>query len=199
MPGLEKSSSAFLRQAANSPINWWPWSEEVVEMARREDKLVLVDVGASWCRWCHVVDETTYSNPEMAEVVNREFVANKVDRDEMPDLDRELQMAAQVISNESGWPPTVFMTQDREVFFGGTYFPPEDVVGRPGMKKVLFYVLKLWKERRDRVNEISEGLKRAIEEWKSQSTGLADYDSLEALMSQVASSYDLEYGGWGTA
>ncbi|MCG2883923.1 MAG: thioredoxin domain-containing protein [Sulfolobales archaeon] len=199
MPGLEKSSSAFLRQAANSPIDWWPWSEEAFEKARREDKPVLVDVGASWCHWCHVMDETTYSDPEIAEVVNKEFVAIKVDRDEMPDLDRELQMAVQTISNESGWPLTVFMTPDRKVFFGGTYFPPKDVVGRPGMKKVLFYVLKLWKEQRDRVNEVSEGLRRAIEEWKSQSIGLADYDSLEALMNQVASSYDLEYGGLGNS
>jgi hypothetical protein len=117
----------------------------------------------------------------------------------MSGLDRELQMAAQAISNESGWPLTVFTTPDRKVLFGGTYFPPKDVVGGPGMKKVLFYVLKLWKEQRDRVKEISEGLKRAIEEWKSQSIGLADYDSLEALMNQVASSYDLEYGSWGTA
>jgi len=199
MPGMEKSSSAFLRQAANSPIDWWPWSEEAFEKARREDKPVLVDVGASWCHWCHVMDETTYSDPEIAEVINKEFVAIKVDRDEMPDLDRELQMAVQAISNESGWPLTVFMTPDRKVFFGGTYFPPKDVMGRPGMKKVLFYVLKLWKEQRDRVNEISEGLKRAIEEWKSQSIGLADYDSLEALMNQVASSYDLEYGGLGNS
>jgi Highly conserved protein containing a thioredoxin domain len=117
----------------------------------------------------------------------------------MPDLDRELLMAVQAISNKSGWSLTVFMTPDRKVFFGGTYFPPKDVVGRPGMKKVLFYVLKLWKERRDRVNEISEGLKRATEEWKSQNVGLANYDYLEGLMNQVASSYDLEYGGLGNS
>jgi uncharacterized protein YyaL (SSP411 family) len=197
MNRLKDSKSAFLRQSADSPIDWWPWCDEAFEKAKREDKPVLVDVGAAWCHWCHVMDETTYKDPEIAEIINKEFVPVKVDRDEMPDLDRELQMAVQAIANESGWPLTVFMTPDKKVFFGGTYFPPRDVMGRPGMKKVLMVILKMWKEQRDRVREISEGLQRAIAEWKSQSIGLADYNSLEALMNQVAASYDLEFGGLG--
>jgi uncharacterized protein YyaL (SSP411 family) len=85
---LERSSSTFLRQAANLPIDWWPWSGEAFEKVGREDKPVLVDVDSSWCHWCRAMDETTFSDPEIAEVVNKEFVAIKVDRDEMPDLDR---------------------------------------------------------------------------------------------------------------
>ena len=196
---LANAKSAFLRQAADSPIDWWPWCDEAFEKARREDKPVLVDVGASWCHWCHVMDETTYRDPDVVSVINENFVAIKVDRDERPDLDRELQMKVQAISGESGWPLTVFMTPEKEVFFGGTYFPPRDVPGRVGMKKVLTIVLRMWKEERHKVKGITEALERAISEWKSQSIGLADFSSLEALMNSVASSYDLEFGGLGNS
>ena len=126
MNRLKDSTSAFLRESAEQEIDWFPWSDEAFQRARQEDKPVLVDVGAVWCHWCHVMDRETYSRHDVAEIVNKHFVAIKVDRDEMPELDRKLQRAVSSITGESGWPLTVFMTPEGEVFFGGTFFPPED-------------------------------------------------------------------------
>ena len=155
MNRLANAKSAFLRQAADSPIDWWPWCDEAFEKAKKEEKPVLVDIGASWCHWCHVMDETTYRDPDVVGVINENFVAIKVDRDERPIIDRELQLKVQAISGESGWPLTVFITPDKEVFFGGTYFPPRDVPGRVSMKKVLTIVLRMWKEERHKVKGIT--------------------------------------------
>jgi len=139
MNKLKDSKSAFLLQASDSPIYWYPWSEEAFEKAKREDKPILVDVGAAWCHWCHVMDEETYNDSEVVKIINENFVAIKVDRDELPDVDRELQNLVSAITGESGWPLTVFMTSDKKVFFGGTYFPPDDMYGRIGFKRLFCF------------------------------------------------------------
>ncbi|MEM0113254.1 MAG: thioredoxin domain-containing protein [Metallosphaera sp.] len=193
MNKLANSSSAFLRESANQEIDWYPWSDEAFERARKEDKPVLVDVGAVWCHWCHVMDKETYSNPEIVNMINQHFVAIKVDRDEMPDLDRKLQRAVTSITGESGWPLTVFMTPNGEVFFGGTYFPPVDSYGRIGMARLLKEVARLWKEERDKIRESS----LSITDYTPSSGNQVNFDTVEVTMSSIISSYDIEQGGLG--
>ncbi|QIW25072.1 thioredoxin domain-containing protein [Sulfolobus sp. S-194] len=192
MNRLKESKSAFLLQAVNSPINWYPWGEEAFERAKREDKPVLVDVGASWCHWCHVMDEETYNDPEVVKIINENFIAIKVDRDELPDLDRELQNLVSTITGESGWPLTVFMTPDKKVFFGGTYFPPEDRYGRIGFKRLLREILRVWKEDRQKILEVV----KATSSLKVQFNIMTpEWEVVENSISSIVSVYDFENGG----
>ncbi len=127
MACLTGSGSPYLLKAAGSPVNWWGgWCSEAFELARSENRPILVDVGASWCHWCNVMDESTYDDPEVARIINEFFVPIKVDRDERPDIDKILQGIASSLSGQAGWPPlTVFLTPSGgEAIFAGTYFPP---------------------------------------------------------------------------
>ncbi|BDC18387.1 thioredoxin domain-containing protein [Acidianus sp. HS-5] len=163
-------------------------------MAKKENKLILVDIGAAWCHWCHVMDDETYSNSEIAKVVNENFIAIKVDRDEMPDVDRKLQLIVSQISGESGWPLTVFMTPEGNVFFGGTFFPPEDSYGRIGFKRLLNEILKLWNNERDKILNSSIPLSIKV---KTENEGNLNKELIESSFSILTSAYDLEYGGLG--
>ena len=192
MNKLKDSKSAFLLQASNSPINWYPWSEEAFEKAKKEDKPVLVDVGAVWCHWCHVMDEETYSDPEVVKIINENFVAVKVDRDELPDIDRELQNRVSALTGESGWPLTVFMTGDKKVFFGGTYFPPDDMYGRIGFKRLLKEILRIWKVDRKKINEIANV---ASSLFVSLNSIPLEWTTIEDSVLTIVANFDLENGG----
>ncbi len=194
MNSLANSESLYLREASNQPINWLPWSKDAFEKAKKENKLILVDVGAAWCHWCHVMDEETYSNSEIAKVINDNFVAIKVDRDEMPEVDRKLQLIVSQISGESGWPLTVFMTPEGNVFFGGTFFPPEDSYGRIGFKRLLNEILRLWNNERNKILNSSIPLSIKV---KSENEGNINKELIESSFSILTSAYDLEYGGLG--
>jgi uncharacterized protein YyaL (SSP411 family) len=122
---LEQASSAYLRSAAHQPVDWHEFDEEAFERARREDKPVLLDIGAVWCHWCHVIDRESYENPEIAALINEHFIAIKVDRDQRPDVDHRYQHVVASISGQGGWPLTAFLTWDGRVIYGGTYFPPD--------------------------------------------------------------------------
>ena len=134
---LSKASSAYLRSAMHQPIQWNEWGEEAFASAQRENKPILLDIGAVWCHWCHVMDRESYDDPEVARIVNELFVAVKVDRDERPDIDSRYQVAVSAISGQGGWPLTAFLTPDGKPFYGGTYFPPDENYGRPSFKRVL--------------------------------------------------------------
>src|ERR671918_52168 len=144
---LANERSPFLQHGAKQPVRWMPWSSAVFERARREDKPILLDIGAVWCHWCHVMDRESYENPEVAQLINDNFIAIKVDRDERPDVDSRYQAAVQAMSGQGGWPLTAFLTPDGRPFFGGTYFPPEDLWGRPGFKRVLTSIAKAFEEK----------------------------------------------------
>ncbi len=195
MNKLANSKSAFLRESANHPIDWYPWGEEAFERAKKENKPVLVDVGAAWCHWCHVMDKS-YEDPEVVKIVNEHFVAIKVDRDEMPDLDRTLQNMVYSITGESGWPLTVFMTPDKKVFFGGTYFPPEDSYGRIGLKRLLREILRLWNQERDKIESSSIPIAKLQ---NLQSPEKSSPDVVDLAYSTIVGVYDIEYGGIGTS
>jgi uncharacterized protein YyaL (SSP411 family) len=148
---LTRASSAYLRSAMHQPIQWHEWGEEAFAKAQRENKPILLDIGAVWCHWCHVMDRESYENAETAEIINQQFIAVKVDRDERPDVDSRYQLAVSAIAGTGGWPLTVFLTPDGRPFYGGTYFPPDDRWGRPSFKKILLAIADAYRERRDEV------------------------------------------------
>ena len=134
---LEHAASSYLRSARHQPVQWHAWGEAAFARAQAEDKPILLDIGAVWCHWCHVMDRESYEDPEIAALINEHFVAVKVDRDERPDVDARYQAAVSAISGQGGWPLTAFLTPDGRPYFGGTYFPRDDRYGRPGFGRVL--------------------------------------------------------------
>ena len=121
----------------HQPVDWMEWGEAAFDRAVKEDKPILLDIGAVWCHWCHVMDRESYEDPATAHIINEHFVAVKVDRDERPDVDTRYQSAVSAISGQGGWPLTAFLTPEGKPYFGGTYFPPEDRHGRPSFQRVL--------------------------------------------------------------
>ena len=198
---LASESSAYLKSAAHQPVHWLPWNEAAFARARAEAKPVLLDIGAVWCHWCHVMDGESYEDPAVAALLNRDFVCIKVDRDERPDVDARYQRAVQALSGQGGWPLTAFLTPEGEVFFGGTYFPPEDnPYGRPGFLSVLNQMVRLYREEPDKVR----GNARAIRTHIAQALDESKPGSIDALLpgriaDQMARLFDIRYGGFGTA
>ena len=172
MPTCSKSSaSSYLRSARHQPVRWHPWGEAAFARAQAEDKPILLDIGAVWCHWCHVMDRESYENPEIAALINEHFVAVKVDRDERPDVDARYQAAVSAITGQGGWPLTAFLTPDGRPYFGGTYIPPDDRYGRPGFGRVLIALAQVWRERRDEALETASSTMAAIEHNESFSGG----------------------------
>ena len=135
--GLANASSSYLRSAMHQPVDWQEWGDAAFARAKSENKPVLLDIGAVWCHWCHVMDRESYEDPEIAEIINGHFIAVKVDRDERLDVDSRYQAAVQAMSGQGGWPLTVILTPEGKPFFGGTYFPKDERYGRPGFGHVL--------------------------------------------------------------
>src|SRR5258707_3839439 len=160
---LAKAASAYLRSAMHQPVEWQEWGEEAFARALTEDKPILMDIGAVWCHWCHVMDRESYENAETARVINEHFVAVKVDRDERPDVDTRYQAAVSAISGQGGWPLTAFLTPEGKPYFGGTYFPPQDQHGRPGFQRVLLTMAEAFENRRSEVDETAGSVLMAIE------------------------------------
>ena len=162
-PGLLNARSAYLRSARQQPVRWREWSPEAFALAAREDKPILLDIGAVWCHWCHVMDRESYENDETAALINQYFIPIKVDRDERPDVDARYQAAVAAISGQGGWPVTALLTPDGRPFFGGTYFPPTDQHGRPGLRRVLATMAEAYRDRREEVLDSAASVMAAIE------------------------------------
>ncbi len=197
---LAASTSAYLQSAAHQPIHWFPWSDDAFAAARAEDRPVLLDIGAVWCHWCHVMDGESYENPELAQFLNEHFVCIKVDRDERPDVDARYQRAIQALTRQGGWPLTAFLTPAGEVFYGGTYFPPDGTHGRPGFRSVLEGVLDAYRSRRGQVASQAEAIRRVVsEELDEGASGEPALEMLEAAVTQMARVFDSTNGGFGRA
>jgi len=198
---LKDSASPYLRSAAHQPVQWYEWGEEAFACARSEGKPILLDIGAVWCHWCHVIDRESYENPEIAEIINQLFIPVKVDRDERPDVDARYQAAVSAISGQGGWPLTGFLTPDGKPFFGGTYFPPEDAMGRPGFKRVLLSVAEAYKNRRTEVDRAANALAEAVAQAESFTGALARFDArvVDDLVDSIVRLFDLRNGGFGQA
>ena len=198
---LKDSASPYLRSAAHQPIDWHEWSEAAFEKARAEQKPVLLDIGAVWCHWCHVIDRESYENPEIAELINKLYVAVKVDRDERPDVDSRYQSAISAISGQGGWPLTAFLTPDGKPFFGGTYFPPEDAMGRPGFRRILLAVADAFEKRRSEIDNSARSLEEAVAKAEIFHGARGEFNAsvIEAIVESSVRLFDKTHGGFGHA
>jgi hypothetical protein len=197
---LSRAASAYLRSAQHQPIAWNEWGAEAFEKARRENKPVLLDIGAVWCHWCHVMDRESYENPATAEIINAKFVAVKVDRDERPDVDTRYQSAVSAISGQGGWPLTAFLTPDGKPYFGGTYFPPDERYGRPSFQRVLLTMADAFANKREEVEESAGSVMMAIEHNESFSgrAGNPGQPLLEKMLDSMVKQFDERNGGFGS-
>lgn len=197
---LINAKSPYLRKSAHQPVDWYEWSEEAFRKAKEEDKPILLSIGGVWCHWCHVMAHESFENPEIAKIINENFVAIKVDRDERPDIDRRYQEVVFALTGSGGWPLTVFLTPDGEAFFGGTYFPPEDRWGRPGFKSILLRIAQLWKEDRQRILKSAQHIFQTLQTYSTSShKDHIDEDLLERGISSLLTAIDYQYGGIGSA
>ena len=200
---LIHETSPYLRQHAFNPVDWYPWGEEALARARRENKPILLSIGYSACHWCHVMERESFSDPEIARVMNEHFVNIKVDREERPDLDHTYQLAAQLLTRQGGWPLTVFLTPDLRPFFAGTYFPPEDRYGRPGFKRVLETLHRAYTTDPQRVAETAAQLAEAVRKFNrlgdNPAAEVPDPDLVNWAVDRLLADADRVYGGFGQA
>lgn len=198
MNRLANEKSAYLKHAANQKIDWYPWSEEAFERARRENKPVFLSTGAVWCHWCHVMAKESFEEEETAQLLNELFINIKLDRDERPDIDRRYQQAVAAMGSGSGWPLSVFLMPDKKPFYGGTYFPPEDRQGRPGFRKVLTAVSTFYKTKQADAAAFSLRVMDTLKTEALEPSSISEALTSEA-ESALLSQFDKEHGGFGTA
>jgi uncharacterized protein YyaL (SSP411 family) len=197
MNRLSKEKASYLRHSAYQKIEWYPWCDEAFEKAKAEDKPVFLSSGAVWCHWCHVMAKECFENDEIVKLLNENFINIKLDRDERPDIDKRYQHAVTAMGSGGGWPLNVFITPDKKPFFGGTYFPPDDSLGRPGFKKVLTAVVEFYKSKRNEVSAYSDHLVSALRPGKMRGTGINE-SALKDAAQKIISQFDPQNGGFGT-
>jgi uncharacterized protein YyaL (SSP411 family) len=182
-------------------VHWYPWSREAFDIARREEKPIFLSIGYSTCHWCHVMAHESFENPAIAEMLNRDFVSIKVDREERPDVDRVYMTFVQATTGSGGWPMSVWLTPDLKPFYGGTYFPPEGRWGRPGFAEILREIVRVWKEERTKVVASAETLTGQIQGLKTVAGGDAvpGVETLSEGVAQFAQMFDKARGGFGDA
>jgi uncharacterized protein YyaL (SSP411 family) len=197
---LARASSSYLRSAMHQPIQWHEFGEEAFSAARAADKPVLLDIGAVWCHWCHVMDRESYDDPEVAAIVNEHYIAVKVDRDERPDIDSRYQVAVASLTGQGGWPLTAFLTPDGKPFYGGTYFPPADAYGRPSFKRVLLSIAAAYREKNSDVMEQARMVESAIARAETLSGGgTVSATVIDAILESARKMFDDVNGGFGNA
>jgi uncharacterized protein YyaL (SSP411 family) len=199
---LANESSPYLLQHRDNPVDWYPWSEEAIQKARREEKPIFLSIGYSACHWCHVMEHESFDNEAIARVLNENFVSIKVDREERPDLDQIYMNAVQMLTGHGGWPMSVFLTPDLKPFYGGTYWPPSGSRGMPGFDQILAAVIDAWKNRREHALTAAEQLTAELQNVGQVAGG--DAGSLNAglidlAVSQLHRAFDSAYGGFGSA
>ena len=199
---LAQESSPYLLQHAANPVEWYPWGDEAFARARTEDRPIFLSIGYSTCHWCHVMERESFENDDVAALLNRHFVAIKVDREERPDVDRVYMAFVQATTGAGGWPMSVWLTPELKPFFGGTYFPPASRWGRPGFADVLRNVANLWSERRPELVQSAESLMQRLAEQQGGPgepghAAVASADTLAAGVEQFAKTFDAEHGGFG--
>jgi uncharacterized protein YyaL (SSP411 family) len=193
---LAGETSPYLLQHRDNPVHWAPWGEAALARARAENKPILLSVGYAACHWCHVMAHESFENPEIAALMNELFINIKVDREERPDLDAIYQASLAMMGEQGGWPLTIFLTPDGEPFWGGTYFPPEPRIGRPGFPQVLQGVASAWARDHDRVLHNVEALRGALEDAaRPRSGGGIAPAMLDQVASRLVDEIDLKYGG----
>jgi len=197
---LIREKSPYLLQHAHNPVDWYPWGEEAFAKARQEQKPIFLSIGYSTCYWCHVMEGESFENPQIAARINAGFVPVKVDREERPDLDALYLGAVMAMTGQGGWPTTVFLTPDGRPFWGGTYFPPEDRGGLPGLPTVLQAVTEAWATRREELLRSAEAITQAIQQRaRPEAATPLTAALLETAVQQFAGQFDATFGGFGDA
>ena len=203
MNRLGAERSPYLLQHAGNPVDWYPWGEEAFARARAEDKPIFLSIGYSTCHWCHVMEHESFENPSIADLLNRDFISIKVDREERPDVDRVYMAFVQSTTGAGGWPMTVFLTPALKPFYGGTYFPPASRWGRPGFADLLAELARVWKEDRARVDhaagELFERLRLVTSSGRrpEADAGVGTTEALDVGVEQFQMAFDTRRGGFG--
>jgi len=197
---LAQSTSPYLLQHADNPVDWWPWCPEAFEEARRRDVPVLLSIGYAACHWCHVMAHESFEDPTVAGLMNENFVNIKVDREERPDVDAVYMEATQAMTGQGGWPMTCFLTPDAEPFHCGTYYPPAQRPGMPSFRQLLQAVTDAWSERG---SEVRQAAAHVVEQLNEHGQPLpestVDDEVLRSAVDSLAGDFDEEHGGFGGA
>lgn len=189
---LSNELSSYLKSAQNQPIDWHPWSEEAFQKAKAEGRPVLLSIGAVWCHWCHVQARESWENKEVAGIINKNFVAIKVDRDERPDIDQTYQTFVQMVTGGGGWPLTVFLTPDKKPFFGGTYFPAQT------LKSILGQVIQSFYKEKEKINKMVSEVSNILEVNNVLEKSQLEKNSLEKAVAVIINQADMFNGGFGS-
>ena len=206
---LKDQTSPYLLQHADNPVDWYPWCEEAFSRAKKEDKPIFLSIGYSTCHWCHVMAHESFEDQEIAEILNRYFIAIKVDREERPDIDNIYMTVCQAFTGSGGWPMTIFMTPEQKPFFAGTYFPKTDAYGRIGLKELLLQVNERWETNRERLLSSAEEItailqkdalnKRRLVVSESMTDAGSGSRRIHQAVAIFKESFDQKYGGFGEA
>ena len=185
-------SSPYLLQHARNPIEWRSWGEEALSLAVSEDKPIFLSIGYTTCHWCHVMEKESFEDHEVAQLLNRDYICIKVDREERPDLDHVYMSVTQMMTGRGGWPMTVIMSPQKIPFFAGTYFP------KNSMLELLPHFARVWKEEREKVHEIGRAITHNLTKAQtSQSGGDLNASHLDRCFDSLSTSYDPVHGGFG--
>ncbi len=201
MNHLKNSTSPYLLQHANNPVDWHPWGEEALAIARTENKPIFLSIGYAACHWCHVMAHELFEDPVIAAIMNEHFINIKVDREERPDLDSIYMQATQAMTGSGGWPMSVFLTPDLRPFYAGTYFPPEPRYNMPSFHDVLVGIINAWQNEHDEVARVGDQMVQQLQQALSienQSAGLSQ-ENLNQITVAILDNYDWGHGGWGAA
>jgi len=197
---LAKEKSPYLLQHAHNPVDWFPWGEEAFQKAQKENKPIFLSIGYSTCHWCHVMEKESFEDEEIAKILDANFISIKVDREERPDVDNIYMQAVMAMIGSGGWPLSCFLTPDREPFYGGTYFPPEDKYGVPSFKKVLLSVAEAWKSQREELVKSASSITDFLQKETESDTSLKlSKELLDKAFKEYAARFDSVYGGFGSA
>ncbi|HMD71159.1 MAG TPA: DUF255 domain-containing protein, partial [Bryobacteraceae bacterium] len=201
---LANENSPYLLQHAHNPVDWYPWGAEAFQKSRAEDKPIFLSIGYSTCHWCHVMERESFENEAIAAILNRDYVAIKVDREERPDVDRIYMNFVQATTGGGGWPMSVWLTPGLEPFFGGTYFPPDTRWGNPGFGVILEQIAAAWQSGRGQIADSARGVvaqlrRQAAIEAHHAAPAAPDAAVLDAGFAFFRRTFDPQYGGFGNA
>src|SRR5580765_380973 len=201
MNRLARERSPYLLQHAGNPVDWYPWGDEAFARARAEDKPIFLSIGYSTCHWCHVMEHESFEHAAVAAVLNEQFIAIKVDREERPDVDRVYMTFVQATTGSGGWPMSVWLTPELKPFYGGTYFPPESKWGRPGFVDILQEIGRVWQNDREKVVQSADALTAQLRKLEAAAPlwTVPGPDAQQRTVNQFRQAFDARHGGFGDA
>ena len=196
---LKNTTSPYLLQHAENPVNWYPWCEEAFEKAKSGDKPIFLSIGYSTCHWCHVMAHESFENEKTAEILNKYFISIKVYREERPDIDSVYMSVCQAFTGSGGWPMSIFMTWDKKPFFAGTYFPPKSHYGMPGFPDLLNAIASQWKNNRRDLLQSAEQIVSHLKNERSNNSNSSNENLIKQVIKIFSDSFDEINGGFGSA